>query len=46
LASEETAHSVDIENLSTDAIGYNGPVLYDLSDDPEGPQVTVWTPPN
>ena len=45
IASEEQAHGVDIENLSMDAIGYNGPVLQALSDDAEGPQVTVWTPP-
>jgi transposase len=45
LASEEAAHGVDIENLSMDAIGFNGPVLQALSDDPAGPQVTVWTPP-
>jgi len=45
IESEERAHKVDIENLSIDAIGYNGAVLKALSDEPEGPQVTVWTPP-
>jgi len=28
-----------------DAIGFNGPVLKALSDEPDGPQLTVWTPP-
>lgn len=45
IESEEAAHGVDIENLSLDAIGFNGPVLKALSEDPEGPQLTVWTPP-
>jgi len=45
IESEEKAHGVDIENLSMDAIGFNGPVLKALSDDPDGPQLTVWTPP-
>ena len=45
LGSEEKAHNLDIENLSTDAIAYNGPVLHALSYDPAGPQVIVWTPP-
>jgi transposase len=42
---EEAAHSNDIEQLSIDAIGYNGAVLKALSDDPEGPQLTVYVPP-
>lgn len=42
---EEEAHGNNIENLSMDAIGFNGPVLKALEDDPEGPQLTVWTPP-
>lgn len=45
IESEEKAHGVDIENLSMDAIGFNGPVLKALSDEPDGPQLTVWTPP-
>lgn len=42
---EEQAHSNNIENLSIDAIGFNGAVLKALSDDQDGPQVTVFVPP-
>ncbi|MGQ0810574.1 MAG: IS1182 family transposase, partial [Nitrospiraceae bacterium] len=42
---EEAAHGNDIESLSMDAIGYNGAVLKALSDDPAGPQLTVYVPP-
>jgi transposase len=45
LAQEETAHGNDVAQLSMDAIGFNGAVLQALSDDPQGPQVTVFTPP-
>jgi transposase len=45
IESEEAAHGNDIEQLSIDTIGYNGAVLKALSDDPEGPQVTVYVPP-
>lgn len=45
IESEEAAHGNQIENLSMDAIGYNGAVLKALTDNPEGPQVTVWVPP-
>jgi transposase len=45
IESEEAAHGNDIESLSIDAIGYNGAVLKALSDDAEGPQLTVYTPP-
>ena len=45
LESEEAAQGNDIESLSIDAIGYNGAVLEALSDDPAGPQVTVYVPP-
>jgi len=42
---EEAAHGNDIEMLSIDRIGYNGAVLEAISDDPTGPQVTVYVPP-
>jgi transposase len=45
IESEEAAHGNDIESLSIDAVGYNGPVLKALSDDPDGPQLTVYVPP-
>jgi transposase len=45
IESEETAQGNDVERLSMDAIGYNGAVLKALSDDPDGPQLTVYTPP-
>jgi transposase len=41
---EESAHGNDVQQLSIDAIGYNGAVLQALSDD-NGPQVTVFVPP-
>jgi transposase len=45
IESEEAAHGNDIEQLSIDAIGYNGAVLKALSNDAAGPQVTVYVPP-
>lgn len=42
---EEAAQGNAIEAVSLDAIGYRGDVLYALSDDPDGPQVTVYVPP-
>jgi len=44
IESEEAAHGNNIESLSIDGIGYNGAVLKGLSDDAEGPQVTVYVP--
>jgi transposase len=45
IESEEAAHGNNVEQLSIDAVGYNGAVLKALSDDPEGPQLTVYVPP-
>lgn len=45
LAQEETAQGNDIAAFSIDSIGFNGAVLQALSDDPTGPQVTVYVPP-
>lgn len=45
LEQEETAQGNDIAAVSLDAIAYRGDVLYALSDDPTGPQVTVYVPP-
>lgn len=45
IESEEAAHGNNVESLSIDAIGFNGPVLKALSDDPDGPQLTVFVPP-
>jgi transposase len=45
IESEESAQGNDVERLSMDAIGYNGAVLKALSDDPDGPQLIVYTPP-
>lgn len=45
IESEEAAHGNDIESLSIDAVGYNGPVLKALSEDADGPQLTVSVPP-
>jgi transposase len=45
IESEETAQGNNVEALSMDTIGYNGPVIKALSDDPEGPQLTVYVPP-
>lgn len=44
IAQEENAHGNDIQQLSIDAMGYNGAVLKALSDDAHGPQVTVFVP--
>jgi hypothetical protein len=41
---EEAAHGNDIEALSIDSIGFNGPMLREL-EDPEGPAVEVFVPP-
>lgn len=45
IESEEAAHGNDIESLSIDGIGFNGAVLKALSDDEDGPQLTVYVPP-
>lgn len=45
IESEEAAHGNNIESLSIDAIGFNGAVLKALSDDADGPQLTVFVPP-
>lgn len=44
IESEEAAHGNNIESLSLDSIGYNGAMLEALSDDPNGPQLTVYVP--
>ncbi len=44
-AEEERAHSNNIESLSIDGVGFNGAVLKALSDDADGPQLTVFVPP-
>jgi transposase len=44
LAQEEQAHGNDVEGLSLDSAGFRGPVLRTLTD-PDGPNVTVFTPP-
>jgi len=41
IESEAAAHGNEIERLSIDAVGDNGPVLKALSDDADGPQLTV-----
>lgn len=45
IAQEAAAHGNDIAALSLDAIGSRGDVLKALSDDPDGPQLTVYVPP-
>jgi transposase len=45
IESEEAAHGNDIESLSMDSIGYNGPALKALSDEADGPQLQVFVPP-
>jgi hypothetical protein len=45
IESEEAAQGNNVERLSMDAIGYNGAALKALSDDPQGPQLIVYTPP-
>ena len=45
IESEEAAHGSHIESLSSDGIGFNGAVLKALSDDADGPQLTVFVPP-
>jgi transposase len=45
ITGEEAVHGNDIEKLSLDGVGYNGAVLKKLSDDADGPQVTVYVPP-
>jgi transposase len=41
---EETTHGNDIESLSIDGIGYQGPVLQELQS-PEGPALDLYVPP-
>ena len=45
IESEEAAHGNNIESLSIDAIGFNGPVLKALSADAAGPPREVFVPP-
>jgi hypothetical protein len=45
IESEEAAQGNNIESLSIDSIGFNGPVLKALSDEAAGPQLTVFVPP-
>jgi len=45
IASEEQAQGNDIVSLSVDRIGYRGDVLAELSDEADGPQLTVYVPP-
>ena len=45
IESEEAAHGNNIESLSIDSIGYNGPALKALSDEANGPQLAVFVPP-
>jgi transposase len=42
---EEAAQGNEVESVSLDGIGFRGPTLQALEDDPEGPQVRVYTPP-
>lgn len=44
VSSEQLAHGNQIENLSIDGAGFNGPMLREL-EDPNGLNVTVYTPP-
>lgn len=45
LQKEEAAQGNQIESISLDGIGFRGPTLQALEDDPAGPQVIVYTPP-
>src|SRR4029434_8179082 len=45
IRSEEHVHGNDIASLSIDRIGYRGDLLATLSDDANGPQLTVYVPP-
>jgi transposase len=45
IMSEEQAHGNDIASLSIDRIGFRGDVLAELSEDANGPQLTVYVPP-
>jgi|SRR5215470_11690845 len=45
LQKEEAAQGNEIESVSLDGVGFRGPTLRALEDDPEGPQVSVYTPP-
>src|SRR5262249_62147075 len=45
IMSEERAHGNDIASLSIDRIGFRGDLLATLSDDANGPQLTVYVPP-
>lgn len=42
---EETAQGNAIAHLSLDGVGFRGALLQALEDDPAGPQVVVYTPP-
>lgn len=42
---EEQAHDNDVQALSLDGAGYRGDVLRELTTDPQGPNVEVFTPP-
>jgi transposase len=44
LQREEQAHGNDVQAISLDAAGFQGPVLHTLTD-PAGPHVEVFTPP-
>ena len=43
ISSEQQAHGNQIESLSIDGVGFNGPMLREL-EDPKGNNVTVYTP--
>jgi transposase len=45
LQKEEAAQGNEIESVSLDGVGFRGPTLQALEDDPEGPQVIVYAPP-
>ena len=45
IMSEEHVHGNDIASRSIDRIGYRGDLLAALSDDVNGPQLTVYVPP-
>jgi hypothetical protein len=45
IMSEEQAHGNDIASRSIDRMGYRGDLLATLSDDANGPQLTVYVPP-
>src|SRR4030095_14866980 len=45
ITSEEQAHGNDIARLSIERMGYRGDLLATLSEDANGPQLTVYVPP-